>query len=429
MKTFREYLEGREVNENFLRSVGRNAALGLGAAGAAMGFGGGEAQAQSTQSSQPRLTASEKGSLKNYSRSDLQQKMAEAGKFNKDAYKVGVRASHVSSQIMNTLISRNALSIGSDEVKQEHGTTGLFLSQTMKILDAMHKDTSGESHDELLKKLLKAYKIDENSDAFFRDGSINYKEALRMISNTATSLAAKLATTKNESFTRNLGRNLALGLGAAGAAMGFGGREANAQSKESPAISSTAKPQPRLTPEEKAELKHFHSQWRAEKLGLPKDASLKDILKAQLKQDSAALSYDEPIMKQHEWIKIKAKAEVVHSNLKAIIYRIPGVEFTQNEKYTSISGLGEYIYGGENDKLVLLEHTMTTLRKIAASKSNKEQEAMINELSKKLNVEESNHEEMLSYLFEKPQLALEKIKKAAFVLIDELQKQNKNKKR
>lgn len=40
MKTFREYLEGREVNENFLRSVGRNAAaLGLGAA-AAMGFGG-----------------------------------------------------------------------------------------------------------------------------------------------------------------------------------------------------------------------------------------------------------------------------------------------------------------------------------------------------------------------------------------------------
>lgn len=41
MKTFREYLEGREVNENFLR----NAALGLGAAGAAMGFGGREANA------------------------------------------------------------------------------------------------------------------------------------------------------------------------------------------------------------------------------------------------------------------------------------------------------------------------------------------------------------------------------------------------
>jgi hypothetical protein len=58
MKTFREYLEGREVNENFLRNVGRNTALGLGAAAAAMGFGGGEAQAQSTQSSQPRLTAS-----------------------------------------------------------------------------------------------------------------------------------------------------------------------------------------------------------------------------------------------------------------------------------------------------------------------------------------------------------------------------------
>ena len=36
MKTFREYLEGREVNESFFR----NAALGLGAAGAAMGFGG-----------------------------------------------------------------------------------------------------------------------------------------------------------------------------------------------------------------------------------------------------------------------------------------------------------------------------------------------------------------------------------------------------
>jgi hypothetical protein len=46
MKTFREYLEGREVNESFLR----NAALGLGAAGAAMGFGGGGvANAQSRE--------------------------------------------------------------------------------------------------------------------------------------------------------------------------------------------------------------------------------------------------------------------------------------------------------------------------------------------------------------------------------------------
>jgi|688.fasta_scaffold326255_2 hypothetical protein len=390
MKTFREYLEGREVNESFLR----NAALGLGAAGAAMGFGGGEAQAQSTQSSQPRLTASEKGSLKNYSRSDLQQKMAEAGKFNKDAYKVGVRASHVSSQIMNTLISRNALSIGSDEVKQEHGTTGLFLSQTMKILDAMHKDTSGESHDELLKKLLKAYKIDENSDAFFRDGSINYKEALRMISNTATSLAAKLATTKNESFTRNLGRNLALGLGAAGAAMGFGGGEAQAQSTQSS--------QPRLTASEKAELKS------------------KDTLQAQAKGDSAALSNDGRYA-----LKIKVKAEIMHSSLKSFIFRIPAVEFSERENNTFIVGLGD----GENDKLVLLEHTMTTLRKIAASKSYKEQEAMISELSQKLNLAEADNEEMLLNLISQPQLALEKIRKAALVLIGELQKQNKNKKR
>ena len=178
-------------------SWGRNIALAAGAVGGMMGMGG-EADAQ-TPRPQPSLTASEKADLKDksYSRSGLQNKMAEAGKFNKDAYKVGVRASHVSSQIMNTLIRQNALSTGSDEIKQEHGTTGLFLSQTMKILDAMHKDTSGESHDELLKKLLKAYKIDENSDAYFGDGSINYKEALRMISNTATSLAAKLATTKN----------------------------------------------------------------------------------------------------------------------------------------------------------------------------------------------------------------------------------------
>ena len=39
MKTFREYLEGREVNENFLR----NAAL---AGAAALGLAGGPAQAQ-----------------------------------------------------------------------------------------------------------------------------------------------------------------------------------------------------------------------------------------------------------------------------------------------------------------------------------------------------------------------------------------------
>jgi hypothetical protein len=50
MKTFREYLEGREVNESFLRNVGRNAALGLGAAGAAIGFGGRQANAQSKES-------------------------------------------------------------------------------------------------------------------------------------------------------------------------------------------------------------------------------------------------------------------------------------------------------------------------------------------------------------------------------------------
>jgi hypothetical protein len=414
MKTFKQYLKDKKLEE----SIQGNIALGLGAAGALMGLGGREAQAQSTQSSQPRLTASEKGSLKNYSRSDLQQKMAEAGKFNKDAYKVGVRASHVSSQIMNTLISRNALSIGSDEVKQEHGTTGLFLSQTMKILDAMHKDTSGESHDELLKKLLKAYKIDENSDAFFRDGSINYKEALRMISNTATSLAAKLATTKNESFTRNLGRNLALAAGGIGGMMGLGS-PAQAQAQ-------TPQPQPRLTPEEKAELKSFHSQWRAEKLGLPKDASLKDILKAQAKEDSAALSPDNPFFDAPSPLRIKVKAEVVHSRLKSIIWSIPGVKFEQRENSTFISGLGD----DENEKLVLLEYTMTTLRKIAASKSSKEQEAMISELSKKLNIDKLNPEEQMLNIIDNPQgISLEKIRDAAFVLIDELQKQNKNKKR
>lgn len=191
MKTFREYLEGREVNESFLRNVGQNVALGLGIAGAAMGFGGGKANAQTPQP-QPSLTSSEKGQLqqKSNSRSGLQAKMAEAGKFNKDAYKVGVRASHVSSQIMNTS------SCDSNELKQKHGRIGLFLSQTMNILDAIFKDTSGESHDELLKKLLQAYRIDKNPDAYFRDGSIDYKQALRLISDKATLLAAELANTK-----------------------------------------------------------------------------------------------------------------------------------------------------------------------------------------------------------------------------------------
>ena len=45
MKTFREYLEGREVNESFLRSLGQNAALAAGGIGAMMGIGG-PAQAQ-----------------------------------------------------------------------------------------------------------------------------------------------------------------------------------------------------------------------------------------------------------------------------------------------------------------------------------------------------------------------------------------------
>ena len=178
-------------------SWGRNIALAAGAVGSMMGIGG-PAGAQ-TPRPQPSLTASEKAQLnyKSNSRSGLQNKMAEAGKFNKDAYKVGVRASHVSSQIMNTLVRQNAFNTDGNGLKQEYGKTGLFLFQTMDILDAMHKDTSGESHDELLEKLLRAYRIDKNSDAYFGDGSINYKEALRMISNTATSLATKVATTKN----------------------------------------------------------------------------------------------------------------------------------------------------------------------------------------------------------------------------------------
>lgn len=119
MKTFREYLEGREVNESFFR----NAAL-AGAAGALMGFGGGEAQAQSTQSSQPRLTASEKGQLKSKynSRSELQQKMADAGKYNIAANKVGVQASHVMYQIVN--ITGGDFQ---DDIKNKYGQKELLL--------------------------------------------------------------------------------------------------------------------------------------------------------------------------------------------------------------------------------------------------------------------------------------------------------------
>jgi hypothetical protein len=54
---------------------------------------------------------------------------------------------------------------------------------------------------------------------------------------------------------------------------------------------------------------------------------------------------------------------------------------------------------------------------------------MISELSQKLNLAEADNEEMLLNLISQPQLALEKIRKAALVLIGELQKQNKNKKR
>ena len=112
--------------------------------------------------------------------------------------------------------------------------------------------------------------------------------------------------------------------------------------------------------------------------------------------------------------------------MKSIIWSIPGVKFEQRENSTFISGLGD----DENEKLVLLEYTMTTLRKIAASKSSKEQEAMISELSKKLNIDKLNPEEQMLNIIDNPQgISLEKIRDAAFVLIDELQKQNKNKKR
>ena len=188
----------------------------------------------------------------------------------------------------------------------------------------------------------------------------------------------------NENFLRNAAL-------AGAAALGLAGGPAQAQ---------TPRPQPSLTANEKAELKS------------------KDTLQAQLKGGSAALSNDGRYA-----LKIKVKAEIMHSSLKSTIWRIPGVEFSEGENNTFIVGLGD----DENDKLVLLKHTMTTLRKIAASKSYKEQEAMISELSQKLNLAEADNEEMLLNLISQPQLALEKIRKAAFVLIGQLQKQNTTK--
>jgi hypothetical protein len=313
--------------------------------------------------------------------------MADAGKYKIAANKVGVQASHVMYQIVN--ITGGDFQ---DDIRKKYGQKGAFIAKTMDLLEGVYKDKSGESHEELFDKLLQMYEIDKDSNAYDAVGRVNYKEALRLISKQACLITSKITSTKNESRIGNIGRNLALTAGTIGGMMGIGG----------PAQAQTPRPQPSLTASEKAELKS------------------KDTLQAQAKGDSAALSNDGRYA-----LKIKAKAEIMHSSLKSFIFRLPAVEYSERENNTFIVGLGD----GENDKLVLLEHTMTTLRKIAASKSYKEQEAMISELSQKLNLAEADNEEMLLNLISQPQLALEKIRKAALVLIGELQKQNTNMKR
>jgi len=215
----------RTINE---ATTGQNLALGAGLLGGLMGFGGGEAQAQSTQSSQPRLTASEKGSLKKYSRSDLQQKMADAGKYNIAANKVGVQASHVMYQIVN--ITGGDFQ---DDIRKKYGQKGAFIAKTMDLLEGVYKDKSGESHEELFDKLLQMYEIDKDSNAYDAVGRVNYKEALRLISKQACLIASKITSTKNESRIGNIGRNLAFAAGTIGGMMGLGG-DTRAETPTSP---------------------------------------------------------------------------------------------------------------------------------------------------------------------------------------------------
>ena len=125
MKTFREYLEGREVNENFLRSVGRNAALGLGAAGAAMGFGG-SANAQSTlKQTQALVDKIDQGIADSNDAESIIEKLKD-GAYNKLLMKTNLTDDEEKvMDWMDNLIRRNT-SVALEILKEKHYTDSNF---------------------------------------------------------------------------------------------------------------------------------------------------------------------------------------------------------------------------------------------------------------------------------------------------------------
>lgn len=122
MKTFREYLEGREVNENFLR----NAALGLGAAGAAMGFGG-NIQAQTPdQKALASITKKIDQADTDYNDAHNEIKKLKDGAYDRLLMKTNLTDDEkVFMDWMENLIRRNT-SVALDILKEKHYTDSNF---------------------------------------------------------------------------------------------------------------------------------------------------------------------------------------------------------------------------------------------------------------------------------------------------------------
>ena len=117
MKTFREYLEGREVNESFLR----NAALGLGAA-AAMGLGG-NIQAQ-TPDQKALASITKKIDQEDDAHNEI--KKLKDGAYNRLLMKTNLTDDEkVFMDWMENLIRRNT-SVALDILKEKHITDGNF---------------------------------------------------------------------------------------------------------------------------------------------------------------------------------------------------------------------------------------------------------------------------------------------------------------
>ena len=160
-----------QLTEGTLRNILGAGALAL---GSLLGHGG--AQGAEPQGTQPKLTPAEKAEIGRNTFDKLKGKLAKDAKYNPNAAKVGVKADTIRIAIQSMT-----------EEKQ----ISPKLQQTCDLLKKIYDDKSGETHDDILKTLIKNYGLNNEEGIYFGNGDINPYKTLELVRDHAYNLASK----------------------------------------------------------------------------------------------------------------------------------------------------------------------------------------------------------------------------------------------